>query len=172
MSNKQYDKQDCINSLRQAYDELGESPSAIQYRSLDIYPTYSTFYDIFGSWNEAKKAANLDVYNGRKMYDQPDMVDFSKEEWEDMSPSKRLSIRDKCKLAKVKLESGCMNCGYDEHPSALEFHHRNPKEKKFTVSKKLSKSMSDSETIAEIEKCVVLCSNCHREIENTWFNVE
>jgi len=53
---------------------------------------------------------------------------------------------------------GCCICGYDRCQSALEFHHVDPKEKKGAVS-----SLSGKALIKEIKKCVLLCSNCHRE---------
>lgn len=54
----------------------------------------------------------------------------------------------------------CQRCGYDKCSAALEFHHRNPLEKDPTWSKgwkleKLSK---------ELDKCDILCANCHREV--------
>ena len=54
----------------------------------------------------------------------------------------------------------CQRCGYDACIEALEFHHRNPKEKDPTYSfnwgiKKLKK---------ELDKCDILCANCHREV--------
>jgi len=60
-------------------------------------------------------------------------------------------------LDDIKIKSGCIACEYSEHPSALVFHHKNPKEKSFGFcNKKKSK-----EVLQEIEKCVVLCANCH-----------
>jgi hypothetical protein len=43
----------------------------------------------------------------------------------------------------------------------LEFHHTNPDEKDFGVSKILTRSIADLK--AEVDKCVLLCSNCHAE---------
>jgi len=63
-------------------------------------------------------------------------------------------------LERYKLLKGCARCGYREHPRALEFHHRVPSEKEFTVSTHLSRSMKRIKT--EVRKCDVLCSNCHR----------
>jgi transposase-like protein len=59
----------------------------------------------------------------------------------------------------------CCICGYDQHPSALEFHHLNPMEKRMPVS--ASGISYGLETLrAEAKKCVLLCSNCHALVEN------
>lgn len=58
----------------------------------------------------------------------------------------------------------CMRCGFD-HPSALQFHHRDPSTKTFSVtSKELStprKRPWDTVIIPELDKCDLLCANCH-----------
>ena len=61
-------------------------------------------------------------------------------------------------LDDIKVKSGCMACGYKEHPSALVFHHRNPKEKEFNLYSK----NKTPEVLEEIKKCIILCANCHR----------
>ena len=59
-----------------------------------------------------------------------------------------------------KLRKGCCLCGYKKCASALEFHHVDG-DKKFELSKHRNFNKS---TMAEIEKCAVLCANCHREV--------
>lgn len=62
----------------------------------------------------------------------------------------------------VGLKGGaCSVCGYNRCPAALEFHHLDPTQKEFQINKRWS--MSDKRILAEIEKCVLLCSNCHKE---------
>jgi hypothetical protein len=61
----------------------------------------------------------------------------------------------------IKLEQGCLLCGYNEHPVALDFDHINPLEKSFTIGTKYS-SVSEELLLSEIKKCRVLCANCHR----------
>lgn len=60
----------------------------------------------------------------------------------------------------IKLKRGCAICGYNENAVALTFHHTDPTTKKFNVSR-ASESGSMEKVLAEIEKCVVLCANCH-----------
>ena len=59
----------------------------------------------------------------------------------------------------IKLESGCVDCGYAGHPSALEFDHIRG-EKLFNVSQGLARH--PDKIMAEIAKCEVVCANCHR----------
>lgn len=53
-----------------------------------------------------------------------------------------------------------MRCDYDKHPAAMEFHHRDPTQKDFTIADVANRAW---EVIrAELDKCDLLCSNCHR----------
>lgn len=57
----------------------------------------------------------------------------------------------------------CELCGYDKCIEALDFHHLNPEEKEFSISDKNIK-LDWQEVKKEIDKCILICSNCHREI--------
>ena len=60
----------------------------------------------------------------------------------------------------------CEKCGYDKCFAAIEYHHRDPKTKKHRVSRLIDGSPSLPnvlKALKEIEKCAVLCANCHRE---------
>jgi hypothetical protein len=56
----------------------------------------------------------------------------------------------------------CIICGYNKCPAALEFHHRDPSSKKYSVVKMWTKGFKQ-EAKDEIDKCDLLCANCHRE---------
>jgi len=57
----------------------------------------------------------------------------------------------------------CQICGYDKCLMALEFHHVDPREKDFTISKR----MTSFEAIRrELDKCALVCANCHREVHD------
>lgn len=58
----------------------------------------------------------------------------------------------------------CVLCGYHRHPGSLEFHHLDPKIKEHELSRLLL-SRSYDLCLAEAQKCVLLCRNCHGEIE-------
>lgn len=55
----------------------------------------------------------------------------------------------------------CVVCGYDKHASAFDFHHKDPSQKEFQLSHRGSRKLQSLKK--ELDKCVLLCSNCHRE---------
>jgi transposase len=59
----------------------------------------------------------------------------------------------------------CILCGYDRQPRALEFHHVDPTQKAFALSRK-GVTLSLQSLRDEARKCVLLCSNCHAEVED------
>lgn len=168
-----YTQQDCIDSLKEAYDILGHSPTAEDYRKLDLNPTYSVFYDKFGGWNEAKDAANLETFGDHMpMSKIPEIFDVSQNEWETFTADKRHKMSRWAYIAEYKLERGCKNCGYDSHPSVLDFHHKDKEKKSFNISRGIHNN-SIEVIEKEMEKCDVLCANCHRVLEfNYDINVE
>ena len=72
-------------------------------------------------------------------------------------------------LFKKKQGGKCSICGYDKYLGALDFHHEEPNSKEFTISN-MDFRMDVIE--AEVEKCVLLCSNCHREFHGGLINLE
>jgi hypothetical protein len=58
----------------------------------------------------------------------------------------------------------CAICGYDRCVRALEFHHLERASKEFAVSRQ-GVTRAISEARLEAGKCVLLCSNCHAEVE-------
>jgi 5-methylcytosine-specific restriction endonuclease McrA len=58
----------------------------------------------------------------------------------------------------------CTICGYDRYVGALQFHHVDPGAKQFSLSVRgLTRSLEKARE--EAAKCVLLCSNCHAEVE-------
>jgi hypothetical protein len=92
--------------------------------------------------------------------------------WRERNPEKEKSkTRDKEKknrqawMELIIIPSGrnkCIKCGYDKCFGAIEFHHRNPEEKKFEIGYMLKNRITE-ERIRELEKTDSLCANCHRE---------
>lgn len=60
----------------------------------------------------------------------------------------------------------CQKCNQSFHPSVYEFHHKNPDEKDRDPSKMLS--LKWEKLILELDKCILLCANCHRITHNNW----
>jgi len=73
--------------------------------------------------------------------------------------------RRRAKVRQMAVEfkgGGCEICSYTRCIEALEFHHLDPTKKDFGISAK-GYSRSWEKAKVEIEKCVLLCANCHRE---------
>ncbi len=69
------------------------------------------------------------------------------------------------KIACVEYKGGqCQQCGYKKCLDALEFHHRDPKMKDIKISSQKTVCMHER-LRRELDKCDLLCSNCHREVE-------
>lgn len=58
----------------------------------------------------------------------------------------------------------CSICGYGKCHSALEFHHLDPSQKEFIIN--TGGSISFKKVKPELDKCVLLCANCHREVHS------
>ena len=74
-------------------------------------------------------------------------------------------------LAKLKESRGgkCVRCGYNKCLKALEFHHLDSSQKDFTISNDHFKL---SEAVEESKKCILLCSNCHKELHDNLWSVQ
>ncbi len=80
-----------------------------------------------------------------------------------------VSWRQRTKLRAIAYKGGsCQICGYDKSVRALQFHHLIPGEKDFNISR-ASKSWQSIKK--ELEKCLLLCSNCHAEVHEGIINL-
>ena len=68
----------------------------------------------------------------------------------------------KFKLVK-EFDSKCKICNYDKYIGALEFHHLDPSKKSFSLSNSGTKNYETM--LNEAKKCILVCANCHRELE-------
>lgn len=58
---------------------------------------------------------------------------------------------------------GCVICGYDRVLANLHFHHVDPATKSFGVT--MARGRSLAAYLEEAKKCILVCANCHGEIE-------
>jgi transposase len=80
--------------------------------------------------------------------------------------AERVSQRRRTIKRKLVEEAGgkCLICGYDRCQQVLQFHHLDPSTKEFHLAfKGVTRSLARSR--AEARKCVLLCANCHGEVE-------
>ena len=72
--------------------------------------------------------------------------------------------RTKVKQLAIDYKGGkCEICEYSKYNGALEFHHLEPNEKEFNIGR-YGHSRSWERVKNEIDKCILVCSNCHKEI--------
>jgi len=63
----------------------------------------------------------------------------------------------------LKQGLSCKQCS-ENHPACLDFHHKDSNSKEINVSLAVHECWSKERIMKEIEKCEVLCSNCHRKL--------
>lgn len=75
----------------------------------------------------------------------------------------KLSQTIEKKIRAVEYKGGCCErCGYDKYYGALQFHHRNPNTKDAAWSELRKRTWTAIKK--EIDKCDLLCANCHAEV--------
>lgn len=68
-------------------------------------------------------------------------------------------------VSDIKASQGCAKCG-ESREYMLDFHHKDPSIKDGTIAR-ITSNNNKMETIQqEIDKCIVLCANCHREFHH------
>lgn len=74
-----------------------------------------------------------------------------------------LNRQHKIKQLCVDYKGGCCQlCSYNKYIGALVFHHINPLEKDFAIAR--IHNNFNIKTISELDKCILLCANCHSEV--------
>ena len=77
----------------------------------------------------------------------------------------------KRKLELIKLKGGkCEKCGYNKNLGALEFHHLDPSIKEFNLDERHLSNTTIEKILNELDKCILVCSNCHKEIHYPHLN--
>ena len=65
-------------------------------------------------------------------------------------------------IDEIKAKRGCDKCT-ESNPVCLDFHHRDQHKKERKISDLINRKSSKKHILAEIEKCDLLCANCHRK---------
>ena len=74
-------------------------------------------------------------------------------------------MRRAIKKELVKYKGGkCEICGYDKCIAALQFHHLDAKQKDFELGNVYNYKHSMDEMKQEVDKCILVCANCHAEL--------
>jgi len=89
-----------------------------------------------------------------------------KDSFEDAYLARRNTNRTKCSRAiaawygELKSTLVCKRCG-ESHPACLQFHHSDPTKKEISIADAVRRGFGVSRLLAELDKCEVLCANCH-----------
>lgn len=89
-------------------------------------------------------------------------------QWERENREKRVRAKnDRRKILRQMLREykqnlKCLRCS-ESHPACLEFHHPDPSQKDFSVGDAAKMGLGWDTILLEIQKCLVLCANCHRK---------
>jgi 5-methylcytosine-specific restriction endonuclease McrA len=79
--------------------------------------------------------------------------------------NRRNKNRQRARLRKIiweKKQCPCQDCGKTFHPWVMEFDHRHGSKKVAAVGSMVARGCTDEQLKNEIEKCDVVCANCHR----------
>jgi len=100
-----------------------------------------------------------DFYTRRKKVGIGNLSPWCKECSKRDGTVRQRKFKEKC----VKYKGGaCCRCGYSKCFGALEFHHRDPAQKDFSLSRVRNHKWT-KDLQRELNKCDLLCANCHRE---------
>lgn len=100
-----------------------------------------------------------------------ELINKKKREWYKLNSKKvqkevhdrRTKLREW--LNEFKSTKECTLCG-EKHIACLDFHHTNPEEKEIDPSQMISNGWSKERMIKELDKCIILCANCHRKMHS------
>ena len=93
----------------------------------------------------------------------PHGITLSDEERRKNKSKAVVAWRIRAKQTLVDYKGGkCVKCGYNKYPGALDFHHLDPSKKDFAISRR--KNCSFEIIKPELDKCVLVCRNCHAEL--------
>ncbi|QCW04856.1 homing endonuclease associated repeat-containing protein [Natrinema pallidum] len=172
---------DCLEALQEATERLGESPTKAQYEELGLTPASATIIRTCGGWNDAKEMAGLETAysRGSRVGSKPDEIDLPEgTSWKELSVDQRWHYKNADWNTERSLErrashrawanelqranGGCVRCS-ETNPVCLDFHHVDEEQKEMAVGKMIAFGYAKDRIRNEIEKCIVLCANCHRK---------
>lgn len=171
---------ECVRSLTEAASILGTSPTKASYEELGLTPAAGTIIRVMGSWNAAKQAAGLNTNpsSGSRVATKPaDVTLPSDVSWEELTSDQRWHYRNvewntkRTLKRRSRLRSwvnerkrvrGCTRCKISD-PACLDYHHTDVGEKEMAIGKMITFGYGKATLRSEMEKCTVICANCHRK---------
>lgn len=150
----------CNNSNRGTHNKIAED---IILGIREYYRTHTLI--------ETSEYFNVSVATVQK-YSEKKQIILTTNEKKKRRVESVIKRRKNIKLLAVEHKGGkCIKCGYNKCIGALEFHHLDPKEKDFHLSKG-GVTRSWEIIKKELDKCILVCANCHREIHEEMKNTD
>jgi transposase len=153
-------------SIRQLAGELGVSYSTVRYW-LRRHGVTNRATERIGQMREARAAGQREIERTCAKHGTTKFI-LEGRDYYRCARCRAEHVAGRRRKIKQQLvsEAGgrCQICGYDKSVAALHFHHVDPAEKAFGLSGN-GATRSIKRARAEAAKCVVLCANCHAEVE-------
>ena len=107
-----------------------------------------------------------EIKDDSRFYERSDRTGKSQSYCKDCNKENAIDRQRKFKIMCVEYKGGkCSLCGYDKCMGALDFHHIDPSKKDFAISEQRRTSQQKFSVVKnELDKCILVCSNCHSEI--------
>lgn len=154
-------------SLNQVSKLTGKSLTSVRYwkDKYSLKSSYKTFRELEKTeYGETRYCSRCKQYVKTENFHQRRGKAHSSTYCKSCTTDQTLDRIRKLKSQMIEYKGGCcQRCGYDKYQGALEFHHSDPSEKDFNPSH-LKKYAFDDRIKSELDKCVLVCANCHREI--------
>lgn len=87
---------------------------------------------------------------------------YQSENLDEITEKKKLKRAERRAMLLAIKSAGCSRCN-EKHPACIDFHHLDPSVKETCVGVAVNRNWSWDRVLCEIEKCELLCANCHRK---------
>ncbi len=148
-----------ISKVCREYDLLNNSKNIDTNFTNEI----NFLYTKYNSTRQVGNELNISKKTVTKYLNDENMRILKSKRIKKISASKSVvDWRKRTKIKLVEYKGGCCSkCGYNKSISVLQFHHLDTDEKDFTIG---GKSWSFERLKKEVDKCILVCANCHIEI--------
>lgn len=139
-----------------------ENPNVLKTPSKKEIKSFQKIYDETGSCDKVSKITGWSKPTVLKYVTVNVREKLTLEELKKNKVTTVVNWRKRTKIKLVEYKGGkCERCGYNKCLGALDFHHLDPNEKDFGIGG-VTKSFDKMKK--EVDKCILVCANCHREI--------
>ena len=146
---------------------LSENPKKVNEITPELLQLIQQRYYEVGS---AKKVAKEFHISEKRLRQAGLKVNKPQKDYLEKGITPQASCAQKTKLKAIEYKGGkCQICGYNKCIRSMQFHHLNPNEKDFGIS---GGTKSFQRIQPELDKCILVCANCHGEIHDGLINLD